>query len=71
VDALHPSPVRSPSLERLEAFRTPDVCNLPHLLGALEDALEYACALVTIELDASDSNPIVLPVKRAPTAVAN
>jgi histidine ammonia-lyase len=46
-------------------------CNLPHLLGALEDALAYARALVTIELDASDSNPIVLSVERAPIAVAN
>jgi hypothetical protein len=28
-------------------------------------------ALVTIELNASDSNPIVLPVESAPVAVAN
>jgi histidine ammonia-lyase len=41
------------------------------LLGALEDALAYARALVTSELDASDSNPNVLPVERAPIAVAN
>jgi histidine ammonia-lyase len=56
---------------RLEAFRIPDVCNLPHLLSALEDALAYARALVTIELNASDSKPIVLPVESAPVAVGN
>jgi histidine ammonia-lyase len=31
----------------------------------------YVRALVTIELNASDSNPIVLPVESAPVAVAN
>jgi histidine ammonia-lyase len=43
-------------------------CNLSHLLSALEDALAYARALVTIELNASDSNPIVLPAESAPVA---
>lgn len=45
--------------------------NLPHLLGVLEDALVYATAQVTIELNASDSNPIVLPGVAAPISVAN
>ena len=45
--------------------------NLPHLLGALEDALAYARAQVTIELNASDSNPIVLPGEPSPISVAN
>jgi histidine ammonia-lyase len=45
--------------------------NLPQLLGALEDALVYAGAQVTVELNASDSNPIVLPGESAPISVAN
>ena len=45
--------------------------NLPHLLGALEDALAHARAQLTIELNASDSNPIVLPGEPTPISVAN
>jgi histidine ammonia-lyase len=45
--------------------------NLPHLLGALEDGLTYATTQVTIELNASDSNPIVLPGEPSPISVAN
>jgi histidine ammonia-lyase len=45
--------------------------NLPHLLGALEDALAHARTQVTIELNASDSNPIVLPGEPSPVSVAN
>jgi len=45
--------------------------NLPHLLGTLEDALAYARTQLTIELNASDSNPIVLPDEPAPVSVAN
>jgi histidine ammonia-lyase len=37
----------------------------------LEDALAYAAAQVTIELNASDSNPIVLPEEPTPISVAN
>ena len=45
--------------------------NLPHMLGALEDALAYARAQVAIELNASDSNPILLPGEPTPVSVAN
>jgi histidine ammonia-lyase len=45
--------------------------NLPHLLGALDDALAYATDQVTIELNASDSNPIVLPGESKPVSAAN
>jgi histidine ammonia-lyase len=45
--------------------------NLPHLLGVLEDALAHAGTQVTIELNASDSNPIVLPGEPSPVSVAN
>jgi histidine ammonia-lyase len=45
--------------------------NLPQLLGALEDALAYARTQVGIELNASDSNPIVLPGEPSPISVAD
>jgi histidine ammonia-lyase len=70
-DALHRSPVRSPIWSDSRPSGSLTFSRLPHLLGALEDALAYVGALVTIELNASDSNPIVLPVESAPVAVAN
>jgi histidine ammonia-lyase len=45
--------------------------NLPQLLGALEDALAYARSQITVELNASDSNPVVLPGEPSPVSVAN
>jgi histidine ammonia-lyase len=71
VDALHRSPVRSPSLERGLRPSGPHVLQPAPSAQRREDALAYVRALVTIELDASDSNPIVLPVESAPVAVAN
>jgi histidine ammonia-lyase len=72
VDALHPLRCSVPESGATRGLQDPDVfCNLPHLLAALEEASAYARALVTIELDTSDSNPLVLPVARAPIAVAN
>jgi hypothetical protein len=56
---------------RLEAFRIPDVFPPAPFARRREDALAYVRALVTTELNASDSNPIVLPVESAPAAVAN
>ena len=56
---------------RLEAFRIPDVLQSAPFARRREDAVAYVRALVTIELNASDSNPIVLPVESAPVAVAN
>jgi histidine ammonia-lyase len=72
VDALHRSPVRSPSLSAARGLQDPPrFATCPICSAPLEDALAYARALVTIELNASDSNPIVLPVESAPVAVAN
>lgn len=72
VDALHRSPVRSPSLERgLRPSVSLTFCKPAPSARRREDALAYVRALVTIELNASDSNPIVLPVESAPAAVAN
>jgi histidine ammonia-lyase len=45
--------------------------NLPHLLGAWEDARAYTEGQLAIELNASDSNPIILPGELAPVSVAN
>ena len=45
--------------------------NLPHLLGAADDALAYLDAQLAIELNASDSNPIVVPDEPRPISVAN
>src|SRR5688572_26643134 len=59
------------SRARLEAFSIPDVLQPAPSARRREDALAYVRALVTTELNASDSNPIVLPVESAPAAVAN
>ncbi|MFN8620341.1 MAG: aromatic amino acid ammonia-lyase [Chloroflexota bacterium] len=45
--------------------------NLPHLLGTGLDALAFADAQLAIELNASQSNPVVLPGEPAPVSVAN
>ena len=45
--------------------------NLPHLLGAGLDALSFMDAQLGIELDASQSNPIVVDGEPAPITVAN
>ena len=45
--------------------------NLPHLLGAAEDALGYLDAQLAVELNASDSNPIVVAGEPRPISVAN
>jgi histidine ammonia-lyase len=63
--ALH-EPGAARSLQDPLTFR-----NLPHILGAFEDGLRFARAQVTTELNASDSNPIVLPGEPAPISVAN
>jgi histidine ammonia-lyase len=63
--ALH-EPGAARSLQDPLSFR-----NLPHLLGALEDALAYAESQVTVELNASDSNPAVLPGEPSPVSVAD
>jgi hypothetical protein len=59
------------SRARLEAFSIPDVLQPAPSARRREDALAYVRGLVTIELNASDSNPIVLPVESAPAAVVN
>jgi histidine ammonia-lyase len=67
---LERSPLHEPdaarSLQDPLTFR-----NLPHLLGALDEALTYATGQLAIELNASDSNPIVLPEEPTPISVAN
>jgi len=45
--------------------------NLPHLLGAGLDALAFADAQLSVELNASQSNPIVVPGEPRPISVAN
>jgi len=45
--------------------------NLPHLLGAGLDALAFADAQLAVELDASQSNPIVVRGEDQPISVAN
>ena len=45
--------------------------NLPHLAGAWRDALAHADAQLAIELNASESNPIVVPDERRLVSVAN
>jgi histidine ammonia-lyase len=45
--------------------------NLPHLQGAARDALEHVERQVDVELNASDSNPIVVASERRLVAVAN
>ncbi len=45
--------------------------NLPQLQGALRDALAFAKDRLSIELNASQGNPIVVPGEDRPVAVAN
>jgi histidine ammonia-lyase len=45
--------------------------NLPHLHGAARDVLSHAEAQLTIELNASDSNPVVVADERRLVGVAN
>jgi histidine ammonia-lyase len=45
--------------------------NLPQVLGAAEDAFRHADGQLAIELDASQSNPIVVAGETAPVSVAN
>jgi histidine ammonia-lyase len=61
---LEPGAARS--LQDPLAFR-----NLPHLLGAGLDALAFMDTQLTIELNASQSNPIVIDEEPAPISVAN
>jgi histidine ammonia-lyase len=61
---LEPGAARS--LQDPLAFR-----NLPHLLGAGLDALAFMDAQLAIELNASQSNPIVIDEEPAPISVAN
>jgi hypothetical protein len=55
------------SRARLEAFSIPDVLQPAPFARRREDALAYVRALVTIELNASDSNPICCPWSRLPS----
>jgi histidine ammonia-lyase len=59
-------PAAARSLQDPLVFR-----NLPHLLGAGRDALAFADAQLRIELNASQSNPIVVEGEPAPISVAN
>ena len=45
--------------------------NLPHIQGAARDALEHVESLLDIELNASDSNPVVIRGERRLVGVAN
>jgi histidine ammonia-lyase len=45
--------------------------NVPHLQGALRDALAYARGQVEVELNASQENPLVVPAEDRIVSVAN
>jgi histidine ammonia-lyase len=45
--------------------------NLPHLQGAARDALDHVERQIAIELNASDSNPVVVAQERRLVSVAN
>ena len=45
--------------------------NLPHIQGAARDALEHVESLLGIELNSSDSNPVVIRGERRLVGVAN
>lgn len=57
---------RARSLQDPLTFRS-----LPQLLGALHDAFDHADALLAIELNASQGNPIVVPREERLVSVAN
>ena len=44
---------------------------LPHINGAARDALSYACAILQIELNSSQSNPVVVVPERRIVSVGN
>jgi histidine ammonia-lyase len=59
-------PASSRNLQDPLSFR-----NLPHILGALRDALTHVEAQLAIELDASQGNPIVVLDERRVVSVAD
>ena len=45
--------------------------DIPHIHGAARDALSYACAVLQVELNSSQSNPVVVVPERRIVSVGN